>query len=238
MIELISRKIGTFTLDATEQENNKSTLRVTKNPVESGANVADHAILEPKAITIKGKIVAYEPPTATMLDEALDLARFNNLPIIRPAFKLTKAMAKLKGAISSAISLVKETKNTINKGVKILAPFLPSSFAGGIDNSSSANRINELFDKLLEVQRSGEPLEITTGAKSYKNMLITSVELTTQSDLWADVTIILEELFIVETKMAGGLKVVTSSGGVNKTTNMGKTQPKRESMLKKISKGF
>lgn len=237
MIELISRKIGTFTLDATEQENNKSTLRVTKNPVESGANVADHAILEPKIITIKGKIVAYEPPTATMLDEVFEMARFN-LPIIRPAFKLTKTMAKLKAGISSAKSLVKEAKSTINKGAKILAPFLPSSFAGGIDNSSSTNRINELFDKLLEVQKSGEPLEITTGAKSYKNMLITSVELTTQSDLWADVTIILEELFIVETKITGDLKVVTSSGGVNKTTNMGKTQPKRESMLKKISKGF
>lgn len=237
MIELVSRKIGTFTLDATEQENNKSTLRVTKNPVESGANVADHAILEPKAITIKGKIVAYEPPTATMFDEALEMTRFN-LPFIRPAFKLTKAMAKLKGTISSAISLVKEAKSTLNKGTKILAPFLPGSFLDGIDNSSSANRINELFDKLLEVQRSGEPLEITTGAKSYKNMLITSVELTTQSDLWADVTITLEELFIVETKIAGGLKVVTSSGGVNKTTNMGKTQPKRESMLKKISKDF
>ena len=232
MIELVSRKIGTFTLDATEQENNKSTLRVTKNPVESGANVADHAILEPK-----GKIVAYEPPTATMLDEVLEMARFN-LPFIRPAFKLTKTMAKLKGAISSAKSLVKEAKNTINKGTKILAPFLLGSFMGGVDNSNATNRINELFDKLLEVQRSSEPLEITTGAKSYKNMLITSVELTTQSDLWADVTIILEELFIVETKMAGGLKVVTSSGGVNKTTNMGKTQPKRESMLKKISKGF
>lgn len=237
MIELVSRKIGTFTLDATEQENNKSTLRITKNPVESGANVADHAILEPKAITIKGKIVAYEPPTATMFDEVLEMARFN-LPIIRPAFKLTKTMAKLKAGISSAKSLIKEAKNTINKGAKILAPFLPGSFMSGVDNSSATNRINELFDKLLEVQRSGEPLEITTGAKSYKNMLITSVELTTQSDLWADVTIILEELFIVETKTAGGLKVITSSGGVNKTTNMGKTQPKRESMLKKISKGF
>nr|DAU89800.1 MAG TPA: hypothetical protein [Caudoviricetes sp.] len=237
MIELVSRKIGTFTLDATEQENNKSTLRVTKNPVESGANVADHAILEPKVITIKGKIVAYEPPTATMFDEVLEMARFN-LPFIRPAFKLTKTMAKLKAGISSAKSLVKEAKNTINKGAKILAPFLPGSFMVGVDNSNATNRINELFDKLLEVQRSGEPLEITTGAKSYKNMLITSVELTTQSDLWADVTIILEELFIVETQTAGGLKVVTSSGGVNKTTNMGKTQPKRESMLKKISKGF
>ncbi|AKT91068.1 hypothetical protein CUREO_1224 [Campylobacter ureolyticus RIGS 9880] len=237
MIELVSRKIGTFTLDATEQENNKSTLRITKNPVESGANVADHAILEPKAITIKGKIVAYEPPTATMFDEVLEMARFN-LPIIRPAFKLTKTMAKLKAGISSAKSLIKEAKNTINKGAKILAPFLPGSFMSGVVNSSATNRINELFDKLLEVQRSGEPLEITTGAKSYKNMLITSVELTTQSDLWADVTIILEELFIVETKTAGGLKVITSSGGVNKTTNMGKTQPKRESMLKKISKGF
>ena len=35
MIEVRSRKIGTFRLDATEQENNKSTLRTTKNPIAS-----------------------------------------------------------------------------------------------------------------------------------------------------------------------------------------------------------
>ena len=55
MIEVISRKIGTFRLDATEQENNKSTLRTTKNPIESGANVADHAALEPKTNNDKRK---------------------------------------------------------------------------------------------------------------------------------------------------------------------------------------
>ena len=82
MIEVTSRKIGTFRLDATEQENNKSTLRTTKNPIESGANVADHAVLEPKQITIKGKIVAYEPPSFTQFDEIMQVVRFN-LPYIK-----------------------------------------------------------------------------------------------------------------------------------------------------------
>lgn len=94
MIEVTSRKIGTFRLDATEQENNKSTLRTTKNPIESGANVADHAVLEPKQITIKGKIVAYEPPSFTQFDEIMQVIRFN-LPYIKTAHRFTQKAYKL-----------------------------------------------------------------------------------------------------------------------------------------------
>ena len=213
MIEVTSRKIGTFRLDATEQENNKSTLRTTKNPIESGANVADHAVLEPKEITIKGKIVAYEPPSFTQFDEIMQVVRFN-LPYIKTAHRFTQKAYKL-------YNNVKHIKNEamryarifgVDKKIREIAPFLTDGKENK-DNSTAKNRLQSLYEKLLEVQKSGEFLIVTT-----------------ESDLYADVTLTLEEVFIVETKTAKGLNV--GKRGVN----LGKTEPKlkKSSLLKDI----
>jgi hypothetical protein len=234
MLELISRKIGTFKLDATEQENNKSTLRTTKNPVESGANVADHAVLEPKQITIKGKIVAYEPPSFTQFDEITQVIRFN-LPFIKTAHRFTQKAYKL-------YNNVKHIKNEamryakifgIDKKAREIAPFLTDGNSNK-DDSVAKNRLQSLYEKLLEIQKSGEFLEATTGLRTYKNMLITSIEITTESDLYADVTLTLEEVFVVETKTAGGLNV--GGGAAKRGVNLGKTEPKQKktSVLKDI----
>lgn len=226
MLELISRKIGTFKLDATEQENNKSTLRTTKNPVESGANVADHAVLEPKQITIKGKIVAYEPPNFTQFDEITQVIHFN-LPFIKTAHRFTQKAYKL-------YNNVKHIKNKamwyakifgIDKKAREIAPFLTDGNSNK-DDSVAKNRLQSLYEKLLEIQKSGEFLEATTGLRTYKNMLITSIEITTESDLYADVTLTLEEVFVVETKTAGGLNV--GGGAAKRGVNLGKTEPKQK----------
>ena len=226
MIEVTSRKIGTFRLDATEQENNKSTLRTTKNPVESGANVADHAVLEPKQITIKGKIVAYEPPSFTQFDEITQVIRFN-LPFIKTAHRFTQKAYKL-------YNNVKHIKNEamryakifgIDKKAREIAPFLTDGNSNK-DDSVAKNRLQSLYEKLLEKKKSGEFLEATTGLRTYKNMLITSIEITTESDLYADVTLTLEEVFVVETKTAGGLNV--GGGAAKRGVNLGKTEPKQK----------
>nr|DAV06644.1 MAG TPA: hypothetical protein [Caudoviricetes sp.] len=226
MLELISRKIGTFKLDTTEQEENKSTLRTTKNPIESGANVADHAVLEPKQITIKGKIVAYEPPSFTQFDEITQIIRFN-LPFIKTAHRFTQKAYKL-------YNNVKHIKNEamryakifgIDKKAREIAPFLTDGNSNK-DDSAAKNRLQSLYEKLLEIQKSGEFLEVTTGLRTYKNMLITSIEITTESDLYADAMLTLEEVFVVETKTAGGLNV--GGGAAKRGVNLGKTEPKQK----------
>ncbi|MDF7679107.1 hypothetical protein PT300_00115 [Enterobacteriaceae bacterium ESL0689] len=59
---VITRSIGDFILDCVTVEGHGSTLRLTENPVESGASIADHAVLEPKEITVSGVMVGYSPP--------------------------------------------------------------------------------------------------------------------------------------------------------------------------------
>ncbi|MGG7074324.1 hypothetical protein U5B43_08750 [Campylobacter sp. 9BO] len=233
-MQLINRKIGTFTLDVTEQESNKSTLRITKNPIESGANVADHAVLEPKQLTIKGKIVAYEPPTYTNTDELIDLVMLN-LPRIRTAHRLTQRALKLKSDVEHKLDTINEYSRVIlgKIATQTIAPFLPSYANSKNDKSTPSNRISDLLNKLLELQRSGELLEVQTGVKLYKNMMITSIEATTQDDLSLDVNLNLEEIFIVQTKTSNGLKVATATGAKATSKNMGKTQPaKKSSFLK------
>lgn len=53
-----------ITLDVSENENHNSRLDLTKFPIETGANVADHAHFQPKQVQISGKIVDFPLRTA------------------------------------------------------------------------------------------------------------------------------------------------------------------------------
>ncbi|WP_169753522.1 phage baseplate protein [Campylobacter mucosalis] len=239
MTNLISRRIGKITLDVTEQEAHKSVLRLTKNPVESGANVSDHAILEPKQITIKGKIVAYEPPEITKFDEVMDLVR-PNLAYIKPAFRLTQKALKLKAQVEHTQAVINKYSkvlfdtefDVLGEAGRVIAPFLPDFVKQKDDNTKTGDRLSEALNSLYQAQRSADTLEVQTGLRLYKNMKITSIEATTEQDLYADVTLNLEEIFIVETKMQGGLNVANKG----KARDFGKTQPsaKKSSLLKDI----
>ena len=57
---LIITEAGTFSLDINTVEQHTSKLRVTENPIENGANIADHAVLDPKEVTVNGIVVCYE----------------------------------------------------------------------------------------------------------------------------------------------------------------------------------
>ncbi|WP_340617065.1 phage baseplate protein [Xenorhabdus entomophaga] len=59
---VVTRSIGEFQFDCVVIENHSSNLRITENPIESGAAIADHAVLEPKEITLVGLMVGYQPP--------------------------------------------------------------------------------------------------------------------------------------------------------------------------------
>ncbi len=53
---LKSRKVGTFKFDSTVSEDHNETVRVTKNPVQEGYLRADHAVVDPIQISIRGRV--------------------------------------------------------------------------------------------------------------------------------------------------------------------------------------
>ncbi|MCO6548372.1 MAG: hypothetical protein J6583_11435, partial [Gilliamella sp.] len=60
---LIITENTVFSLDINTIEQHASKLRVTENPIENGANIADHAVLDPKEVTVYGLVVGYETNT-------------------------------------------------------------------------------------------------------------------------------------------------------------------------------
>lgn len=50
------RYIGGVQLDAVISESHEATIRSTQNPVEFGANMTDHAIIEPRKLTILAEV--------------------------------------------------------------------------------------------------------------------------------------------------------------------------------------
>ena len=224
-LSLINRKIGDFVFDVTTGEVHDSKLRITKNPVESGADIADHAILEPKVITVTGVVVGYEPPNYSK-DIISDKFGFNvdDLPLPIDIKGISNQVASTIDRYVSDIITVKE------EAQRILAPWLPDYLTMSNDGSQSLDRVGKAYADLQEMQRKAEMFDVVTGVAQYKNMMLTSIGLYQMHDGSAEITLTLEEVFVVESELASGInpaamRAKSQNSGV---TNLGKTQPKED----------
>lgn len=203
---LLTNSKGSFDFDLVTVEQHSSKLRKTENPVESGAKISDHAVLEPKEITINGVMVGYNPPVSTITST---LSKYSVVDYILPIE--VKTMSAQAEQLANKVAAAYET--ITSQFDEIAADFLTDgslSFGGG-----SSDRVASAYEKLLTLQRSGEVVSLLTTSKLYKNMLITSIQMNQMNNMSAEFSIVLSEVFIVETKTATGLK-----------QNLGRTQPK------------
>ncbi|SIP74142.1 conserved hypothetical protein [Xenorhabdus innexi] len=225
---VITRSIGKFLFDNVMIENHRSSLRITENPIESGAAIADHAILEPKEITIAGIMVSYQPPqyfSAIMGGNfPAALGRYP-LPVeIRAMTRQTEAMVnRYMGTGAAMLDQV-----GYNRPV---APWLPNYQGRANDRSRTLDRIGKAYNDLLNLQKKGEPVTVMTGLKQYKNMMIVNISVTQMYDGSAEFSLTLREIFIVETQTAKGLHPNLKKAAAKKK-NMGKTQPKPKAVPK------
>lgn len=230
-----SRTIGTFAFDIVTSEAHQSNLRLTKNPVESGAAIADHSVLEPKEVTVYGIMVGYTPPQ--YLNQATGYELSGMLKQFPLPLSVQAVTDQAIGMVNRYASMV---VGAIESIARPLAPWLPDGWGFGLDSSATLDRIGKAYEDLLALQKKGEPLEVQTGIRLYKNMMITGIAIVQQKDGSAEFGITLEEVFIVDTVIAGGLSVKspiqTSPAGASKsgrskeqaapTKQHGKTQPK------------
>ncbi|MDF7667453.1 hypothetical protein PT273_06300 [Orbaceae bacterium ESL0727] len=197
-----------FSLDINTVEQHASKLRPTANPVQQGANIADHVLLEPKEITITGIVVGYEPVNFSI--ENFTGYHFSEYPL---PMSIKTVTAQAENRVNQFAAYYQTGEKVMNQ---IIADFLPTYQAPRLNNVS-ADRIADAYSQLLAIQRSGEPVTLQTNLRQYKNMLLTSVGLTQQKKSAAEFVLTFGEIFIVQTKTASGLKV--------KSKNLGKTQP-------------
>lgn len=217
---VVTRSIGEFELDAVTVEGHESNMRLTENPVESGADIADHAILEPKEITVTGVMVGYEPPQHFKNMLSNDLSFMDEYPMpmeIRASARQAEAM------YNQIVGQAQDIKAQVGK---VLAPWYPEAAGMANDSSPSLDRVGKAYEDLLSIQKKGEPITVQTGIKQYENMLIISIGVTQQYDGSAEFSLTLREIFIVESQKAQGIHPDVKASSPTKK-NMGKTQPKK-----------
>lgn len=210
--------IGDIVLDAELSEGHTSDLRITDNPVESGAAVSDHAVLEPKSVQIEGVIVDYEPPLIAPLGLSSLMPRsvpdFLNLMPMASDFSVVTEQAR-SYATRALSSYVATTTGMTGGPVRTLAPWLPGLVGGGVDATGSGSRVQQIYDSLLTLQKSGETVDIQTGLRLYTNMLLPSITGYETQRGSLRVYIYARELLIVETRTIAGVQVPTA--GNNKS---------------------
>ena len=218
---LIICEAGTFSLDINTVEQHTSKLRVTENPIENGANIADYAVLDPKEVTVNGIVVSYETKQNSIMDsitasiDKLLGVGDSEYPLPMKIRTITEqAEKKLRQYYESHYQTIEKTVNNA------VADFIPEFQTPSFNNLSS-DRISDAHEKLLAIQRSGEPVTLQTNSRQYKNMVITSVGLTQKQNTVGEFIITFREIFIVETQIANGFKMQKP-----KVRNLGKTQPK------------
>lgn len=200
-----------FSFDINTSEQHSSTLKITENPIENGANIADHAVLEPKSITISGLVVGYEPnPIA--VNNVSDF-NFSDYPLAMPIKTVTDQEENMVNRFASYFQTETKKENII------IADFLPDYQSPKL-NSVTSDRIADAYEKILAIQRCGQPVTLQTNVRQYKNMLITSVGLSQKQNTVGEFTLTFKEVFIVHTKIVGGLNIPDK-----KDKNLGKTQP-------------
>lgn len=239
--QVSNRSIGTITFDVVTTEDHQSDLSITENPIESGAAIADHAVIQPKQVTINGVMVDHDHSTFGLdlpfignIRGGIDF--LNNFPLpVKVITQTSQTIARAGRVISQVAGAYSQAKNLLNQ-VRTIAPFLPDFGLGGLlDSSAGDGRVQKCYADLIACQKSGETIDIQTGINLYKNMLIQSVAVNQSQDGSATFTITAREIFIVETKTA---QSKSSASGKSKSgraaaqsatkSQQGSTQPKND----------
>lgn len=239
--QVSNRSIGTITFDVVTTEDHQSDLSITENPIESGAAIADHAVIQPKQVTINGVMVDHDHSTFGLDFPFIGNIRggidfLNNFPLpVKVITQTSQSIARAGRAISQVTGAYSQVKNILNQA-RAIAPFLPDFGLGGLlDSSAGDGRVQKCYADLVACQKSGETIDIQTGINLYKNMLIQSVAVNQSQDGSATFTITAREIFIVETKTA---QSKSSASGKSKSgraaaqsatkSQQGSTQPKND----------
>lgn len=239
--QVSNRSIGTITFDVVTTEDHQSDLSITENPIESGAAIADHAVIQPKQVTINGVMVDHDHSTFGLdlpfignIRGGIDF--LNNFPLpVKVITQTSQTIARAGRVISQVAGAYSQAKSILNQA-RSIAPFLPDFGLGGLlDSSAGDSRVQKCYADLVACQKSGETIDIQTGIHLYKNMLIQSVAVNQSQDGSATFTITAREIFIVETKTAqskssasGNSKSGRAAAQSATKSQQGSTQPKSD----------
>ena len=145
MALLLSRFIGVVPVSVVETEEHKTELGITSLPVESGADITDHAYVKPKSVTLKGVVgTGAGGFTGRFVTAAAYQALVRYQELRRP-FYLVTGLNVYKDMLIESITVPRNTENanilefTITcKQVKIVGSGFLSSIIGAVLGGQAA----------------------------------------------------------------------------------------------------
>lgn len=197
--------VGTFVFDCALEESHESRLTISENPLESGALVADHSYLEPKTYSVRGLVVSYKPQTALQRTISSDLNLIKSLPLLDGIVGRTEQVIAKVNRFSGQVQQAAQTARNV---ATRLAPWLPDSLKSlGDQTQENLSRQAQAYSDLLTIQANGQFLNITSGLRSYDNVLLTNITCVGNEDDALQFSLEFREVFIVETRTVQGLVV-------------------------------
>ncbi|WP_233139467.1 phage baseplate protein [Aggregatibacter actinomycetemcomitans] len=144
-----------------EPINIEANITTNQNPIESGAAIADHAVIQPKQVTINGIMVDQDHGAFGLNAGYIGNIRggidfLNNLPLPRKVVTQTaQAIAKVGRIVTIAASPGLNATDQTRK----LAPWLPDfSVMHLLGNSLGDSRVQKCYADLVACQKSGETI--------------------------------------------------------------------------------
>lgn len=214
-ISVSNSSIGEVILDAVTSEEHESELTITENPIESGAQIADHAFLNPKVVTITGVMVDHNHQSLSNALGAMPGLRgiadfLNAIPLPASVSTYTSLALNKANEVAGRINGILEQAK---EGARVLAPWLPDFNIGELLGAGGGSRVQKCYADLVKSQKAGEPIEINTGVSMYKNMLIQKVSVSQDKLGSATFTITAREIFIVDTAYTKSESKSKAGGG-------------------------
>lgn len=154
------RSIGDIIANITTEEQHSDEIEITRHPVEVGASITDHIFKRPPEVVIR---CSWTNSPQTQLDAAASIASKlvqdaqDNAIATANSFLPAQARTAIveQGVLSGDVgSFVQSTNNGVGVGTSL---------------------IQDVYQQLLELQISGELIDIYTGKRIYENMLIKSL---------------------------------------------------------------
>ena len=212
-------RIGNIDLDATISDGHQYSNRVTKFPIESGANISDHVIQDPEVVTIKGFVTNAPVKLFGGIGNAVNISR-NVLSTLRGGKILE---SRVEDAYAKLMALA---------GFDY--PFQPAEDSSSVRGSDGRVDLEKFIDKYSKtVPNQVQLINIVTGLTVYTSMIATSVNIQRDKDTGDSLifTGTFQKVKIVSNMYKKGIPPVklapgTKGQGVTKV-NKGKDVPKK-----------
>jgi hypothetical protein len=199
------RSIGPLVAQVTIQEVHQDTLEITDHPVEMGAVISDHAFKRPAELIIT--CAWSNSPGGNGSNPLLSAGLAAGILGLQGANSATVLTGAVGGGLGGAI-------DQTGAGVQALL------------TGNSPGQVKAIYQKLLKLQEDRIPFDVTTGKRSYKNMLVRSLQVTTDktSENSLQVVATLRQVILVSTKpltQSAPPEAQRFAGTTNPVTNFG-----------------